>query len=144
MPDLLGPHLLQPFDALTDNVRKALKKWQPPVCVVFMDNVFKDTLANYLKPPTRTSKSIKELMDPDPPGTALYGNLAAVKQHLAADKIEAHIKPFTGVAGAGARPRADRLRRAIPRTGCGGLDVPVPCGDGRDGDGAQPDAGHDL
>ena len=94
MHTLLGPHLLQPWDKFTRDIHDALKKWQPPVCVVFMDNVFVDTLANRLKSPTR--KSIKELMDPDPPGTALYDSLAAVKQHLAADKIEAHIKPFTG------------------------------------------------
>ena len=84
MPDLLGPHLLQPFDALTDNARNALKKWRPPVCVVFMDDVFKNSLKTDLDPDAPAS--IEHLL-------ATYDQ-EAVERNMEKDNVEKHVKPF--------------------------------------------------
>ena len=84
MHTLLGPHLLQPFDALTENVRDALKKWQPPVCVVFMDDIFKNSLKTDLE--SAVPASIEHFL-------ATYDQ-TAVEDNMEQGNVEKHVKPF--------------------------------------------------
>ena len=85
---LLGPHLLQRWDEFPQDVQETLKEWRPPVCVVFMDDVFAPTLQTDLNP--ATDASIEQLL-------ARYDQ-TAVANNLYGDNFQKHIEPLADPA----------------------------------------------